>query len=43
MTGINSFIASYMLNYQEVWYQRLDSLENYMKRMTANEKRNNHS
>lgn len=43
MTGINSFIASYMLNYQEVWNQRLDSLENYMKRMTANVKKNNHS
>lgn len=43
MIGINSFIASYMLNYQEVWNQRLDSLENYMKRMNANEKKNNHS
>ncbi|ETT40100.1 hypothetical protein M2277_001703 [Paenibacillus sp. LBL] len=43
MTGINSFIASYMLNYREVWNQRLDSLENYLKRMTANEKKNYHS
>lgn len=27
MIGINSFIASYMLNYQEVWNQRLDPLK----------------
>ena len=38
MTGINSFIASYMLNYREVWNQRLHSLENFLKSMIANEK-----
>ncbi|CAG7658092.1 hypothetical protein PAECIP111802_06945 [Paenibacillus allorhizosphaerae] len=43
MTGINSFIASYMLNYRDVWNKRLDSLENYLKRMTVDEKKNNHS
>lgn len=43
MTGINSFIASYMLNYRDVWNKRLYSLENYMKRMTVDEKKNNHS
>lgn len=31
MTGINSFIASCMLNYQDIWSKRLDSLENYLK------------
>ncbi|WP_263364901.1 hypothetical protein [Paenibacillus oceani] len=43
MTGINSFIAGYMLNYRDVWNKRLDSLENYLKRMTVDEKKNNHS
>jgi hypothetical protein len=43
MTGINSFIASYMLNYRDVWNKRLDSLENYLKRMTVDEKKNNRS
>ncbi|ACX65487.1 hypothetical protein GYMC10_3235 [Paenibacillus sp. Y412MC10] len=43
MTGINSFIANYMLNYREVWNQRLDSLESYLKRMTTKEQKNNHS
>lgn len=43
MTGINSNIASYMLNCHDVWNKRMDSLENYLKRMTADEKKNNHS
>lgn len=43
MTGTNSFIARYILNYHDVWNKRLDSLENYLKRMTADEKKNNHS
>lgn len=43
MTGINSFIASYMLNYRDIWNKRMESLENYLKRMTADEKKNNHS
>jgi hypothetical protein len=43
MTGINSFNASYKLNYRDIWNKRLDSLKNYLKRMTAGEKKNNHS
>ncbi|GBG07462.1 hypothetical protein PAT3040_02013 [Paenibacillus agaridevorans] len=43
MKGISRFIASYMLNYRNVWNQRLDSLENYLKRMSADEKKNNRS
>jgi hypothetical protein len=35
MTGINSFITSYMLNYRDVWNKRLDSLENYLTRIKA--------
>jgi putative flippase GtrA len=43
MKGISRFIASYMLNDRNVWNQRLDSLENYLKRMSADEKKNNRS
>lgn|GEM_PF-3957260 len=43
MTGINSFVASYMLNNCDIWNKRLDSLEHYLKRMNADEKQNNHS
>lgn len=31
MTGINSFIASYMLNYCGIWNKRPDSFEKYLK------------
>lgn len=44
MTGINSFMASYIINYQDVWNQRLEALEHYyLKRIHADEKKNNHS
>lgn len=42
MTAINSFIMSYTLNYWAIWYERLDALENYLKRMNIDEKKNNH-
>lgn len=41
MTGINSFIASYFRNYQAIWNERLDALENYLTRMKRDEKKTN--
>lgn len=43
MTGITSLFASNILNDQDVWNKRLDSLENYLKRINADEEKNNHS
>ena len=43
MTAINSFIASFRLNYGAIWNERCDGLENYLQRMNANAKENNHS
>lgn len=37
MTGINSLIASYYWNYQAIWNERLDALENYVMRMIRDE------
>lgn len=44
MTGINSFMSSYILKDRDVWNQRLEALEHYyLKRIHADEKENNHS
>jgi len=44
MTGFNSFMTSYILKYRDVWNQRLEAFEHYyLKRITADEKKNNHS
>lgn len=43
MTAINSFVASYMQNHRTIWNERLDQLENYLKKMIADKKKSNQS
>ncbi|MFC9774232.1 hypothetical protein [Paenibacillus chitinolyticus] len=43
MKSINSFIASCTLNDRNIWNERFDALEIYLKRMNTDEKKNNHS
>lgn len=40
MTAFNSFVSSYLQNHHHtIWNERLDRLENYLKRMTADGKK----